>query len=96
MLIYHLQNYVLKQMEVDISELGGGYNFCPAVVINSNCCELSQPSQLQKETNVCLACSSQQNYRNLHKFRGRPLLADKVTFRYLLQSVCALVFHSRT
>lgn len=56
MLIYHLQNYVLKQMEVGISKLRGVYKFCPAVVINSNCCKLSL---LHKEANICLACSSQ-------------------------------------
>lgn len=49
---YHLQKHVLEhgQMEMDkeplLYEQAGRDNFCPDVVINSNCCKPPQPLQL--------------------------------------------------
>lgn len=57
MLIYHLQKHVLKTGPTEADKEGlccqqaGGGNFSPVVVINSNCCKLSQSSQLHTETN---------------------------------------------
>lgn len=51
-LFYHLQKHIpeLDQMEVDkeplLHEQAGRDNFCPDVVINSNCCKPPQPLQL--------------------------------------------------
>lgn len=62
------------QMEMDkeplLYEQAGRDNFCPDVVINSNCCKPPQPLQLPIGIRQRYACSSPQNYGNLPKIQG--------------------------